>query len=134
MLITKSLQQQLGSGEAALTNLSCLSIPDETDCKTSSTSLTDLDKADWQDNKLYYLAGNLNNQTFVIITSILFQFQLSLILNSIQKKYFFKHSCFRIFIMKNIHLLKHLKFILDWFNMKLKRPCYFWNNTKKKDE
>jgi len=31
--------------------------PDETDCKTSSTSLTDLDKADWQDNKLYYLAG-----------------------------------------------------------------------------
>ena len=76
MLITKSV----GSGEAALTNLSCLSIPDETDCKTSSTSLTDLDKADWQDNKLYYLAGNLNNKTFVIITSILFQYQLSFIL------------------------------------------------------
>ena len=118
MLITKSLQQQLGSGEAALTNLSCLSIPDETDCKTSSTSLTDLDKADWQDNKLYYLAGNnLNN----ILTSRLFQFQLvsnfffhkdiNLLIHS-----YLGPSFLKTVIIQNIHLLEHLKFKLDWFN------------------
>ena len=58
MLITKTPAPAGGcAGAPSLTNLSCLSIPDETDCKTSSTSLTDLDKADWQDNKLYFLAG-----------------------------------------------------------------------------
>ena len=38
-------------------NLSCLSILDETDCKTSSTAITDVDKSDWSDNKLYIIIG-----------------------------------------------------------------------------
>ena len=40
-------------------NVKCRYSSDETNCKTSTSAVSDVDKSDWQDSGLYMFIGNL---------------------------------------------------------------------------
>jgi len=60
---------------------------DETDCKTSSTPIPDLDKSDWQDSKLYIIVGPGVGLVIIILFVIVVYHKFPTVLNLPLTKY-----------------------------------------------